>query len=335
MRGLSLCMLLFSYSLKAQVCLSGLLGPSGPGCGCQSGCNLAPIGGPMCIPPVTGNCSSGAQTLTYSLPLPADCEVKVVARMKPWPTMGCPSSGADAADRIKVEGAFAKPWLSGASNSAIADSLTQLGGNITVWAQSNRADEVTVWEVIYVSGNCPFCSAFLPVQLRQFSAFVQEDEVVLRWITASEVNNDFFSISQSLDGLSFTHLLSVDAAGNAQTDSHYEVRLPLVTHHSTWYQLTQQDINGTQTTLGTLHVEQSDPLPQVRPTADGALEIQFPSGTKTSYQVRLSDAQGRQLFNQTMVGPGVSRIPAAEGFCILVICGASQEVLFTGKYIFP
>lgn len=54
----------------------------------------------------------------------------------------------------------------------------------------------------------------LPVNLLNFDAYQQNNEVVINWKTASEVNNDYFTVKRSADGITWESLLTVMWAGN-------------------------------------------------------------------------------------------------------------------------
>ncbi|MBK9288296.1 MAG: hypothetical protein IPN38_11585 [Flavobacteriales bacterium] len=71
---------------------------------------------------------------------------------------------------------------------------------------------------------------------------------MLRWNTASELNNDHFTIERSVDGQRWAALGTVLGAGTTQQSSYYaytdrEVLDPLV-----YYRLQQTDRDGTSTT---------------------------------------------------------------------------------------
>ncbi|MBL7943711.1 MAG: hypothetical protein JNM00_13140, partial [Flavobacteriales bacterium] len=213
--------------------------------------------------------------------------------MQPWSAYGCSASGADAADRLRVEGTVAKPWVSGFSNTSISDSLTQMGGTITVWGQSNRADEIVYWELLYVSGDCPFCSAFLPVTLTSFSAFVQENMVHMEWETASEQLNDYFSVEHSTDGQAFNLIETIDSGENPSQTQHYSAQVPWTGGRSAWWRLSQTDYNGTKVVLGMLQLQRELELPEFIPQPDGQLHVLLPEDHQSPFSIKVMDATGR------------------------------------------
>lgn len=62
----------------------------------------------------------------------------------------------------------------------------------------------------------------LPIVLRSFDAELVNDEVELRWVTDQEINNDFFTIQKSTDGINFNDIGTVDGAGNSREIRSYQ-----------------------------------------------------------------------------------------------------------------
>lgn len=86
----------------------------------------------------------------------------------------------------------------------------------------------------------------LPVELISFKAIPTERKVQLVWHTASETNNDFFTLERSLDGQNWEHLVKINGAGNTSSLSSY--KWPDENPYSgiSYYRLSQQDFNGTK-----------------------------------------------------------------------------------------
>lgn len=55
----------------------------------------------------------------------------------------------------------------------------------------------------------------LPIELLSFTASYRQISVVLNWTTASEINNDFFTVERSKDGKDFEESQIIDGAGNS------------------------------------------------------------------------------------------------------------------------
>ncbi len=84
----------------------------------------------------------------------------------------------------------------------------------------------------------------LPVELLGFSATVIGHSVELSWATATETNNDYFSIERSADAIFWNDIAHVSGAGNAnQTQTYTKVDFEPLTGVS-YYRLAQKDIDG-------------------------------------------------------------------------------------------
>ena len=55
----------------------------------------------------------------------------------------------------------------------------------------------------------------LPVELTEFDVIASGDDALLSWITSAELNSDYFAIERSSDGVEFSQIGVVDAAGNS------------------------------------------------------------------------------------------------------------------------
>jgi hypothetical protein len=84
-----------------------------------------------------------------------------------------------------------------------------------------------------------------PVTLLDFSAVNNESEVDIKWQTATEINNDYFTIEKSKTGIDFTPVAIVDGAGNSQSTLNYQTADPSPYNGISYYRLKQTDLDGT------------------------------------------------------------------------------------------
>jgi hypothetical protein len=88
------------------------------------------------------------------------------------------------------------------------------------------------------------CSFPLPIELLSFTASAQEAYVELNWSTASEQNNDYFSVERSTDGINFTSIMIINGAGNSTENLNYSVVDDAPLARSSYYRLKQTDYDG-------------------------------------------------------------------------------------------
>ena len=90
--------------------------------------------------------------------------------------------------------------------------------------------------------NCPIGP--LPVELLSFTAIRRNDNVQLKWQTASETNNDFFNIERSEDGRHWQTLGKMDGAGNSSETLAYTWTDQSPLRGLSYYRLKQVDFDG-------------------------------------------------------------------------------------------
>ena len=119
----------------------------------------------------------------------------------------------------------------------------------------------------------------LPIELISFDAFQADRVVNLKWITASEVNNDYFTVQKTKDGLTWETVGTVDGAGTSTEVISYSLLDSNPYTEVSFYRLVQTDFDGT--------VVYSD-WKSVALMSDQAISI-YPNPTKDNIVVRLND----------------------------------------------
>ena len=84
----------------------------------------------------------------------------------------------------------------------------------------------------------------LPIVLISFQASLENNSVVFEWKTASETNNQFFTIERSLDGRNFEPILYKNGAGTSADDQVYKAFDNDELVGRIYYRLKQTDFNG-------------------------------------------------------------------------------------------
>ncbi len=84
----------------------------------------------------------------------------------------------------------------------------------------------------------------LPVELISFTADAQEQTVQLVWETATEINNDYFEVQRSVDGINFKKIGEVAGNGNTVEVIRYEFVDQMPVSGISYYQLKQVDFDG-------------------------------------------------------------------------------------------
>ena len=115
------------------------------------------------------------------------------------------------------------------------------------------------------------CPSVLPVELLSFFGRNEEHKNILRWETASEINNDYFDVQRSSDGKIWNQIGTVKGAGNSSSPLSYTFidnsELSVLNSQLTYYRLKQTDYDGKFEYFGPVSITYSvDDEVQIFPT---------------------------------------------------------------------
>ena len=88
-------------------------------------------------------------------------------------------------------------------------------------------------------------SALLPVELLSFKGSIENSNNKLEWITASESNNDFFTVYKSLDAKVWEVMEVISGSGTSTESKSYTSTDFSINRGITYYKLCQTDFDGT------------------------------------------------------------------------------------------
>ncbi len=140
----------------------------------------------------------------------------------------------------------------------------------------------------------------LPLELERFTGVAKNCNAELNWKTTQEINTLKFNIEQSLDGISFTTVTSVNAAGNSSDPLLYSIIIPQ-SNSRAYYRLKMVDIDGAFTYSSIIRVQ----------TACGLKDFMtvYPNPLKGSLTAYLS-------FSTSYRGKANWVITNATGLCV-------------------
>ena len=134
------------------------------------------------------------------------------------------------------------------------------GGLYRVYDYATAAPCFTlVASTVATSGNdgasCPTSVApTLPIELLAFDTECEKNQVRLNWATATELNNDYFTIERSRDAIHFESIATITGKGSTTTMSHYTWIDESPISGTSYYKLSQTDFDGTKETFKTRSV---------------------------------------------------------------------------------
>ncbi|HET6245610.1 MAG TPA: CUB domain-containing protein [Bacteroidia bacterium] len=153
----------------------------------------------------------------------------------------------------------------------------------------------------------------LPIQLLSFTGKNQGKANILEWITASEINNDYFTIEKSDDSNNFEEMAIIDGSGNSRDLIKYDQYDHNPYNGTTYYRLKQTDFDG--------KFEYSD-IVAVESTKDDEIFTVFPNPVANTANVSFHGYQTDEV---------VLNIMDATGRLVLTKKAISQKGMNTVK----
>jgi len=95
-----------------------------------------------------------------------------------------------------------------------------------------------------LSGPFTLGTSTLPIELIGFDAKIDNTAVMLTWSTAVEINNDYFNIERSTNGLSFETIGTISGNGNSNIIQDYSYLDETPIKGTSYYRLKQTDYDG-------------------------------------------------------------------------------------------
>jgi len=100
----------------------------------------------------------------------------------------------------------------------------------------------------------------LPIELLSFNGVSKKLYNSLYWSTASESNNDYFTVEKTLDGITYNIVGVINANGNSQVTNNYELKDFSFEKVINYYRLKQTDINGNYTYSDIISIDNRNDL---------------------------------------------------------------------------
>ena len=162
----------------------------------------------------------------------------------------------------------------------------------------------------------------LPVKLISFNANGVNNDVLLTWKTAMELNNKGFMVERSIDGKKFESVQFVKGNGTTAQISNYLLldEKAFNISNTLYYRLRQIDFDDTESYSNIVKVERNElSLSNVTAVPNpfvGTTTIEFVSAATSPYVISIVDVQGKEIATRTVnVKEGMNSIllPELEG----------------------
>ena len=141
----------------------------------------------------------------------------------------------------------------------------------------------------------------LPIELLSFSAQLNNGRTVgLKWVTATEINNDYFTVERSQNLIDFETVLIRDGAGNSNEQLYYEDVDPYPYPGISYYRLKQTDYDGSYSYSAPISIQIDGKNPfktQIYPVPSMANNVHLSiTGIQgTSVYIHITDQSGKHV----------------------------------------
>ncbi|MBK7971168.1 MAG: T9SS type A sorting domain-containing protein [Bacteroidetes bacterium] len=200
-------------------------------------------------------------------------------------------------------------WSSG-TNTIIEPTLVPQRHDLSVWSpplagsintttNTMLINAVNVYNSIWtLAGN----ASPLPVELINFDANpVDNKEVLCSWVTASEINNDFFTLERSRNGINFEHVGTVDGAGNSNVTLSYSFTDKNPYPGISYYRLRQTDFDGetSNSPIVAVRIETIEPVFTIFPNpTTGDVYVISENTSSSAVRLYIYDSAGRHVYEK-------------------------------------
>lgn len=161
----------------------------------------------------------------------------------------------------------------------------------------------TDWAIVTIFVNS---IGALPVSWKSFDVNRNDESVTAEWITASEINNDYFMLQKSSDGITFIDVSRIQGSGNKTTDTEYSTIDTSDPFSDVYYRVKQVDFDG-KTDYSEIKFLKSKKVTEemlIYPTvASDHINIKLADANEQqNYICRILDSSGKLSMEQNING---------------------------------
>jgi Secretion system C-terminal sorting domain len=223
------------------------------------------------------------------------------------------------------------------SNSTISNPIATPGAAET-YVVATTGGYCTVYDTV----NVLMCTP-LPITLTSFAGKCKTDNtILLEWATASEINNDYFTLERSNNAIDYVEIAKINGAGNSNTTLIYHSIDFNPLGGTNYYRLKQTDFNGEFEYFNIVAVEncaiKTDEISIYPNPVTNNLQLTISSVNDANASIKIYDLLGNIVQQETLtplkkgsnkININVERLPKAMYVLVLEKEGQQYQLKFT------
>jgi hypothetical protein len=173
----------------------------------------------------------------------------------------------------------------------------------------------------------------LPIELISFKATCENKNRQLTWTTATETNNNFFTVYRSKDAVNWEEMGSVDGKGNSSQQVNYFFIEKEPYTDIAYYLLKQTDFNGNYSysspiTIYNCEDERIEKINIYPNPTSGKIQLSFENEQENNYSIKIENVFGEEVYSSTKENnPIIDISNYTEGIYFVHITVNSQTII--------
>lgn len=147
----------------------------------------------------------------------------------------------------------------------------------------------------------------LPIELLSFNVNVnRNNQAEISWTTATETNNDYFTIERTTDGVNYEVVEVIDGAGTSIATREYYTIDPFPLPGTSYYRLKQTDLNGHYEYSDLVAVSNNDNVLTAlkvypNPSDGGKMQVDLDGQEDEEILVVVKDLLGQEYYSKVVI----------------------------------
>ncbi|MFZ4796872.1 MAG: T9SS type A sorting domain-containing protein [Bacteroidia bacterium] len=169
----------------------------------------------------------------------------------------------------------------------------------------------TFYDTAYITA-----SSTVPVKMTSFEGTKKDNHAILNWVTVSEINNDYFIVERSFDGINFEKIGKVKGKNNSIVVSNYSYTdqniFSDLKNQIVYYRLNQIDFDGTSSKSKMVLItsnNENNGITIFPNPSNGTFNISFESKNNSAAKLKIIDVFGKTVWqNERTLLNGINAI---------------------------